>query len=119
MYSLIIVEDELIARERLTHMVKWETFGFHVDAAFSDGREVLDYLKYNTPDVILTDIKMTHTSGLDVAKYVSEHSMATKVVFLSGYEDFEYKTCHRISRQRLSFKADLASAVEGGLQSHL
>ena len=72
MYSLIIVEDELIARERLTHMVKWETFGFHVDAAFSDGREVLDYLKYNTPDVILTDIKMTHTSGLDVAKYVSE-----------------------------------------------
>lgn len=48
MYSLIIVEDELIARERLTHMVKWETFGFHVDAAFSDGREVLDYLKYNT-----------------------------------------------------------------------
>ena len=51
MYSLIIVEDELIARERLTHMVKWETFGFHVDAAFSDGREVLDYLKYNTPDV--------------------------------------------------------------------
>ena len=90
MYSLIIVEDELIARERLTHMVKWETFGFHVDAAFSDGREVLDYLKYNTPDVILTDIKMTHTSGLDVAKYVSEHSMATKVVFLSGYEEFEY-----------------------------
>ena len=90
MYSLIVVEDELIARERLTHMVKWEEFGFHVDAAFSDGREVLDYLKYNTPDVILTDIKMTHISGLEIAKYVSEHSMATKVVFLSAYEEFEY-----------------------------
>ena len=90
MYSLIIAEDELMARERLTHMVKWETFGFHVDAAFSDGQEVLDYLKYNTPDVILTDIKMTHVSGLDVAKYVSERSMTTKVMLLSGNEEFEY-----------------------------
>lgn len=90
MYSLVIAEDERIARERLHHMIKWEELGFQVKAAFADGQEVLDYLKYNSADVILTDIKMTHISGLDVANYVSSHNLPIQVVLLSGYEEFEY-----------------------------
>lgn len=90
MFSLVIVEDETIARERLIHMVKWGDLGFHVDASFSDGQEVLEYLRYNTPQVILTDIKMPTVSGLDIAKYVSENHLPIQVVLLSGYEEFEY-----------------------------
>lgn len=90
MYSLLIAEDERVARERLHHMIKWEELGFQVQGAFADGREVLDYLKYNTADVILTDIKMTHTSGLDIASYVSSNNLPTQVILLSGYEEFEY-----------------------------
>lgn len=90
MYSLVIVEDEKIARERLQHMIKWDELGFRVEATFADGQELLDYLKYNTVDVILTDIKMTHVSGLDIANYVAEHTLPIQVVLLSGYEEFEY-----------------------------
>lgn len=90
MFSLVIVEDEKIARERLIHMVKWGDLGFHVDASFSDGQEVLDYLRYNTPNVILTDIKMPRASGLDIAKYVAEQHLPVQIVLLSGYEEFEY-----------------------------
>lgn len=38
-------------------MVKWNEIGFQVDAEFSDGQELLAYLKASMPDVILTDIK--------------------------------------------------------------
>jgi two-component system response regulator YesN len=90
MFSLVIAEDEKIARERLIHMVKWGDLGFRVDASFSDGQEVLDYLRYNTPNVILTDIKMPGASGLDIAKYVAEQHLPVQIVLLSGYEEFEF-----------------------------
>jgi len=59
MYSLVIAEDELMTRQALVKMVKWDELGFRVDGEFSDGQELLDYLKQNMPDVILTDIKMS------------------------------------------------------------
>lgn len=90
MFSLVIVEDEKIARERLIHMVKWEDLGFYVEASFSGGQEVLNYLRYNIPQVILTDIKMPRVTGLDVAKYVDANHLPVQVVLLSGYEEFEY-----------------------------
>ena len=67
MYSLVIAEDELTMRWGLVNMVKWNELGFRVDGEFSDGQEVLAYLENSKPDVILTDIKMNHVSGLDIA----------------------------------------------------
>ncbi len=90
MYSLIIAEDEYITRNNLVNKIQWDELGFHVDAKFSDGKEVLEYLKNNTPDVILTDIKMTNVDGIEVARFVAQHKLPVKVIFLSGYRDFSY-----------------------------
>lgn len=90
MYSLIIAEDEFTTRRALVNMVRWDELGFRVDGEFADGREVLDYLKSNTPDVILTDIKMTDISGIEIAQLVAEQNLPIQVVFLSAYKDFSY-----------------------------
>lgn len=90
MYSLVIAEDELMTRRGLVNMVKWQEIGFQVDGEFSDGEELLLYLKTNMPDVILTDIKMSRVSGLEIARFVAEQNLPVQVVFLSGYKDFEY-----------------------------
>lgn len=90
MYSLVIAEDELTTRRGLVHMVKWNEIGFQVNAEFSDGQELLAYLKTSMPDVILTDIKMSRVSGLDIARFAAEQNLPVQIVFLSGYKDFEY-----------------------------
>ena len=90
MYSLLIAEDELTTRRGLVNMVKWNEIGFQVDGEFVDGQELLEYLKNNVPDVILTDIKMSHVSGLDIARFVWEENLPIQIVFLSGYKDFAY-----------------------------
>ncbi len=90
MYSLLIAEDELTTRRGLVNMVKWNEIGFQVDGEFTDGQELLDYLKRNVPDVILTDIKMSRVSGLEIARFVWEENLPVQVVFLSGYKDFDY-----------------------------
>lgn len=90
MYSLVIVEDEFTTRRALVNMVKWNELGFQVDGEFTDGQELLDYLKRDTPDVILTDIKMTNVNGIEIARLVTEQNLPIQVVFLSAYKDFSY-----------------------------
>lgn len=89
MYRLIIADDEKKIRQGLKNIVDWEELGFEVTEIFSDGQDVIEYLDYMVPDVILTDIKMNHVSGLEVARYVFEHQLPCKVVLVSGYQEFE------------------------------
>ncbi|HJA94697.1 MAG TPA: response regulator [Candidatus Eisenbergiella merdipullorum] len=90
MYSLVIAEDEFTTRRALVNMVRWNELGFRVEGEFSDGQELLDYLKNNVPDVILTDIKMIHVSGIEIARLVAEENLPIQIVFLSAYKDFSY-----------------------------
>ncbi len=90
MYSLLIVEDERRAREALAQLIPWEQLGFFVDGIFQDGTECLEYIQRKTPDVILTDIKMSRTNGIEIAKYVYEHCLRTQVVFMSAYKEFDF-----------------------------
>lgn len=89
MYKLIIADDEKIIRMGLKNVVDWEELGFEILEIFADGKEIIEYLDYLTPDVILTDIKMSQVSGLDVAQYVFEHKLPCKVVLISGYQEFK------------------------------
>ncbi len=89
MYKIVIADDEKIIRMGLKNVVDWEELGFEISEIFADGQEVIEYLDYMTPDVILTDIKMSHVSGLDVARFVFEQKLPCKVVLISGYQEFE------------------------------
>lgn len=89
MYKLVIADDEKIIRQGLRDLVDWNSLGFEIAEIFSDGQEVIEYLDYVVPDVILTDIKMSNVSGLEVARYVFEHKLPCKVVLISGYQEFK------------------------------
>ncbi len=135
MYSLVIAEDEFTTRRGLVNMVRWNELGFRVDGEFSDGGDLLDYLKSNVPDVILTDIRMTKVSGLEIARLVSEQKLPIQIVFLTGHKEFsyaqeavEYHVAHYLlkpidlSRLREVFrnirvKLDEQSAQEDALQN--
>lgn len=89
-YSMIIVDDERNIREGLANFIDWRSMGFRVAATLEDGRDAIDFIKKNPVDVVLSDIKMNHVSGLEVAKYVCENHPFTKVAILSGYKEFEF-----------------------------
>lgn len=89
MYKLIIVEDEKVICNGLKNEIEWSKWGFCVDEVFFDGAEALEYLRYNRPDVILTDVRMNRISGIEVAKYVSENRLPCKVILLSAHQEFE------------------------------
>jgi len=90
MYKLVIVDDEAIIRNGLAKHVNWGALGFELVSQLEDGKDAIVYLNASPVDVILSDIKMYETSGIDLARYVSEHYPAVKVILLSGYKEFEF-----------------------------
>ncbi len=86
----IVVEDERNIREGIGHFIETISKDFQLDALFADGDEAIEYLKGHAVDLVLTDIKMSRVSGLELAKYIDENCPMTLTLVLSGYRDFEY-----------------------------
>jgi YesN/AraC family two-component response regulator len=89
-YSLIIVDDETVSLEGLSTLIDWTSLGFGVAGTFSDGAEAITYLETNAADVVLTDIKMTQVSGIDLAAWIHEHHPETRIVLISAHKSFDY-----------------------------
>lgn len=70
--------------------VHWEEHGFQVIGCYSNGDEVLDALGEELPDLVITDINMPYVDGIEVAKYLYQNYPGIKVIFLTGYSEFEY-----------------------------
>ena len=64
--KIIIAEDNELLRKSLSFFL--ESKGFLVDQ-FSNGKEVIEALKLNQYDMILTDINMPGASGMEITQY--------------------------------------------------
>lgn len=90
LYSLVVVDDEAGTRDTLCSCFPWEKLGFKVVFQAGDGQKALDYIRQYPVDVVLCDIRMPVFSGIDLARELYLSKTPTKVVFLSGYREFEY-----------------------------
>lgn len=90
MFTALIVEDEPLMREYLMlHLTSihglWKTEG-----CARDGLEALALLKAKPFDLVITDIKMPHMDGLELADYIHVNHPGTDVIILTGYSEFDY-----------------------------
>lgn len=90
MYKLLIADDEYEIRNGLSHYVPWHDIGFEVVSEAANGMEVLEFLSEQQIDVILCDIQMPIKTGIDVARELFNQKSPVKVIFLSGYKEFDY-----------------------------
>ncbi|WP_310828988.1 response regulator [Paenibacillus pedocola] len=90
MYKVLLVDDELLDLEGLRRFMNWEALGMSVCATASSGFEAMEVLENNAVDIVVTDIKMPIMSGMELARRALELNPKLKIVFVSGYEDFQY-----------------------------
>ena len=90
MYSLLLIDDEGYTLNNIRNSINWSSLGFTLTEAFSDSAKALEYIEKNDIDVIITDISMPNVSGIDIAKFCFYNKPRTKVILLSGYQDFKY-----------------------------
>ena len=90
MLKVFLVEDESLIREGLRDEIPWEQYGFRFAGEAADGEMALPLIRKTRPDVLITDIKMPFMDGLSLSKVVHMELPKTKIVIISGYDDFEY-----------------------------
>lgn len=90
MYSLIIADDEPLICDGISAAIESLCPNVKITNIFNNGEELLDYISKNHTDIIISDIRMGTISGIDIAKYVSEHLPETHMILITGYQVFEY-----------------------------
>ena len=88
MGKILIVEDNKSLNKALKNKFKKE--GFEVFSAF-DGRECLEILDKNKPDVILMDLAMPHMDGNETIKHLRENNDVKNIplIILSNLSDMD------------------------------
>ncbi len=84
-FHILIVDDE----ESVTYLLQTEFQDhpeFHVDTA-PNGTEAMNLVRTGVYDVALLDIRMPRVSGLEVLRFIKEHSPATQVIMLTAQAD--------------------------------
>jgi two-component system response regulator YesN len=90
MFTLAIIDDEFIIRNGLANNVDWNSMGFKVVFTAANGEEALQLMDKELPDVVITDIKMPVMDGIELIKNIRLRHLKTKIIILSGYNEFEY-----------------------------
>ena len=90
MWKVMIADDENYMLEAMENLIDWKKMDCQLVYKARNGQALLEQIKKNPPDIIITDIKMPLVSGIEVAKYVYENMSSTKVIILSAYADFQY-----------------------------
>ena len=104
MYRILLVDDEWLELDTLENYIPWEEMGYQVVGTAENGKVALRLLgemeergvqgqeteESALPDVVLTDVKMPVMDGLAFSKILHDKYPDMQIVFLSGYNDFEY-----------------------------
>ena len=89
-YSILFIDDEELIRESFLQLVDWEAHQFDVAGTFKNGETAWEYLKSHPVDIIITDINMPFMNGINLLEHIRMEKLETRVLFLTGYEYFEY-----------------------------
>ncbi|MBD2845790.1 response regulator [Paenibacillus sp. IB182496] len=70
--------------------IDWASLGVAVVGEAYDGEHALELAQRERAELVLSDIRMDGIDGLQLAERLRQVSPDTRIVMLSGYEDFEY-----------------------------
>ena len=90
MLKLIIADDERIIRETISSIIDWESYNIQLIGLCQNGLEAYDLILDESPDIVLTDIRMPGIDGLELIQRISETDLHVHFIILSGYSEFEY-----------------------------
>ncbi|MFU0833952.1 MAG: Stage 0 sporulation A-like protein [Oscillospiraceae bacterium] len=90
MYSVMIVDDEPLMVKYLKNNIKRIAPEWQVSGIALDGLQAVELLQRQSFELVITDIRMPEMDGLELAKYISEIYPETKVIIISGFDDFDY-----------------------------
>lgn len=82
--TVLVCEDEEVMLTSLEFRLKKQ--GFNVEVA-SDGKQAVEKIKANAPDLVVADIMMPHITGIELIQFVrQEMKSSLPIIIISALE---------------------------------
>ncbi|GAB2570912.1 response regulator transcription factor [Gracilibacillus alcaliphilus] len=90
MWKIILVEDEVFVREMFKEIIAWEDLGFTIIGEAGNGKEALELMAEEEPDLVISDILMPVMNGVDLLQEARERGHGSLFIMLTCLNDFEH-----------------------------
>ncbi|TCL70798.1 two-component system response regulator YesN [Hydrogenispora ethanolica] len=112
MVKVVIIDDEPLVRVGLRSMIPWEELGYELSGEATNGRQGLELIGKQQPDIVITDIKMPVMDGLEMMRLVLKAEQPVKFIILSSYDEFQLvKQAMKQGAEEYLIKLDLEPEV--------
>jgi len=88
--TVLLADDEPLILKGLSKLLPWSELGIEIVGYAYDGKELLELMEQHVPDIVISDISMPHLTGIDIIKEAKERKLASKIIFISAYQEFSY-----------------------------
>jgi two-component system LytT family response regulator/two-component system response regulator LytT len=83
--SVVVVDDEQLARDELCFMLE-ELGGVTIVGRAGDGQVAVETIERLQPEVVFLDVQMPGLTGFEVARRLRERKTASQIVFVTAYD---------------------------------
>lgn len=88
--QIILAEDEPAILRGISANITQFSQDYEISYTAYNGKDALEKITKQRPDIVITDIRMPLMNGLDLIDAASKVSPDTYFVILTGYAEFEY-----------------------------
>lgn len=90
MYKLLIIDNEPVIRNGLKRVIPWGQYGYQICGTAVDGKDGIEKINQEIPDLILLDIKMPRMSGIELVHLLRKSDFHGEIIILSAHSNFSY-----------------------------
>jgi two-component system, NarL family, response regulator DegU len=87
--KIMIAEDQTLFREGMIAVLE-SLDGIKIIGEAGNGKDLIDKLENELPDVVLLDLKMPVMDGFEALKHIKKNYPAVKVIILTMHEDEDF-----------------------------
>jgi len=118
--KILIADDEIIVRIGVKALIERiadrDGRRYEVIGEAATGKEALDILRENRPDIVITDIKMPVMDGLQLIRHAANMDKRIKFIVLSGYDDVHLvKEAMKLGAMDYVIKLDMDQELLGAV----
>jgi len=88
--KILLVDDQILFINSLKTVLELKDKEIEIIGVCYDGNEAIQFCRKKSPDVILMDVKMPITDGVQAAKSISKSHPHIKIIMLTTFDEDEY-----------------------------
>jgi two-component system response regulator YesN len=88
--KVLIADDDKIIRKGLRAIIEESAPYCRIIGEAFNGKQALEMIRTEDPDLLITDIKMPLMDGVELVKTINDMGIDTRSIILSGFNEYKY-----------------------------